>query len=545
MKTGAGLGFVLGDGVVGVDLDHCHWPEPGTLKPWAAQIVEAVGGYTEISPSGTGVHIFAEGALPKGFKRGPVEVYGTGAVRYLTVTGNVLRDRPVDAAAGKRLADLYPALHDAGHFLASLKPESQVRAYWLNEKTPEDDSAADWATICEVAKFFNDGNAQRIERALRLSGLARPKWDERRGEVTKIQYDIQNALKKLEIERPVFMARELEEIVLNPLPDPVMLVEGMVEATTINMIAGPSYAGKSTIGLDLALSVSAGLAVFGRFRVSGPVNVAYIYGEQGEARWEKRLRDITEFRGVALANRPNRVWLVKGRGMKFNQTPVIRGFQEWCKERGIGMAIFDPLSTLFPADQSENDAADVIRRARGPLETLVDAGMTVVVMHHSSKGMGRNEDARAGDLVRGSGDLQAMTSSIIGVQYVMEKQAVIVKVQGRDETASPFALTAGGRPLAATVSEQQTKWAPVAFAGWLSDVQDVAPEMRVLVALGDGPQKIADLSLKLSLSEKTVKNYLTRLRRKGSVESDNRGLWSVVSPSSPAPDPTEDTEADL
>lgn len=83
-----GVGFVLGDGVVGVDLDDCIDPTTRLLKPWAKRFVDALGSYTEVSPSGTGVKVFVLGVLPgdgKGVKRPDIEVYGRD--RYFTVTG--------------------------------------------------------------------------------------------------------------------------------------------------------------------------------------------------------------------------------------------------------------------------------------------------------------------------------------------------------------------------------------------------------------------------------------------------------------------------
>ena len=48
-----GNGFRLG----GIDLDTCR-DEAGELAPWAAEVVERIGSYTEVSPSGTGVKVF-------------------------------------------------------------------------------------------------------------------------------------------------------------------------------------------------------------------------------------------------------------------------------------------------------------------------------------------------------------------------------------------------------------------------------------------------------------------------------------------------------
>jgi hypothetical protein len=58
-----GVGIVLGDLgagrlLWGTDLDSCRDPASGDLEPWAATIVRALGSYTEISPSGTGVKVY-------------------------------------------------------------------------------------------------------------------------------------------------------------------------------------------------------------------------------------------------------------------------------------------------------------------------------------------------------------------------------------------------------------------------------------------------------------------------------------------------------
>jgi primase-polymerase (primpol)-like protein len=87
-----GIGFVFcsADPFVGIDLDNCRDPQTGSIEPWAKNIIDTfVGeGYVEASPSGTGVHIIAEGVLKEGARRGPVEMYGQD--RFFTVTGGAI-----------------------------------------------------------------------------------------------------------------------------------------------------------------------------------------------------------------------------------------------------------------------------------------------------------------------------------------------------------------------------------------------------------------------------------------------------------------------
>jgi hypothetical protein len=83
-SVGDGVGFVFaGDGIAGIDLDHCV--KDGRLSSWASRIVKACRGtYVEISPSGSGLHIYGFGVVGAGRKSAGVEVYDRG--RYFTCT---------------------------------------------------------------------------------------------------------------------------------------------------------------------------------------------------------------------------------------------------------------------------------------------------------------------------------------------------------------------------------------------------------------------------------------------------------------------------
>ncbi len=86
---GVGCVFTADDPYCGRDIDKCRDPETGETEAWAAKIVERMNSYTEVSPSGTGLHIIVRGKLPPGPRRkGRVEFYDQG--RYFTMTGDVV-----------------------------------------------------------------------------------------------------------------------------------------------------------------------------------------------------------------------------------------------------------------------------------------------------------------------------------------------------------------------------------------------------------------------------------------------------------------------
>jgi putative DNA primase/helicase len=97
-----GLGVGIFDDLVGIDIDDCIQSD-GSLSSLAQDVIETMNSYTEVSPSGEGIRIFARaGGLSFDKSRYYVnnrhmklEVYIAGHTnKFLTVTGDVIR--PID-----------------------------------------------------------------------------------------------------------------------------------------------------------------------------------------------------------------------------------------------------------------------------------------------------------------------------------------------------------------------------------------------------------------------------------------------------------------
>lgn len=87
-SVGVGLGFVLGEGIGCIDIDHCI--TDGVIDARALQLVADTDHfYVEVSPSGEGLHIWHHAKEGRGTRRTEnglhVERYSVG--RYITVTG--------------------------------------------------------------------------------------------------------------------------------------------------------------------------------------------------------------------------------------------------------------------------------------------------------------------------------------------------------------------------------------------------------------------------------------------------------------------------
>jgi putative DNA primase/helicase len=200
--SGVGFVFTEDDPYAGIDLDHCRNPETGVVEPWARKIVDALDSYTEVSPSGTGLHIFVKATLPgRNNRRGPVEMYESG--RYFTLTGKHLDGTPAEIHERQDvLGRLYrhvfkeekPAAETNGHrprtgsldvgdedliaLAMQAKNGEKFARLWRGDTSDYagDESRADLA-LCSLLAFWTEGDTARMDHLFRQSGLYRDKWN--------------------------------------------------------------------------------------------------------------------------------------------------------------------------------------------------------------------------------------------------------------------------------------------------------------------------------------------------------------------------------
>lgn len=193
-----GIGLVLnGDGLVGVDIDHAV--NGRVINTEAQRIMDAIGSYCELSPSGTGLRIFCKGKLPaNGRKKGQFEFYETG--RYLTITGHSWNQPVPISDRGAELEKAHASIFgtNGGKEKEPLNKSSKVGADPWQERLERafksktgadiqnlwngqvsDDHSADDLALCSHLAFWFDGNAATIDQAFRSSGLMREKWNEK------------------------------------------------------------------------------------------------------------------------------------------------------------------------------------------------------------------------------------------------------------------------------------------------------------------------------------------------------------------------------
>lgn len=229
-----GIGFVLSAPFCGIDIDHCINPQTGEITAEALDIIQTMESYTEISPSGTGVHIFYknDGNTHKEWhKKKPIdevqhlEMYQCD--RYFTVTGKIYRNYNTLCERSERASLIYqaymqdeqlPTVTDNtaeqpkqtafkltsepltdGEIIEkamNAKNGAEFLSLWRGDtsKYNGDESRADLA-LCNMLAFWSNGNADTIDRLFRQSGLMRDKWDRATGQSTYGGITVDTALR--------------------------------------------------------------------------------------------------------------------------------------------------------------------------------------------------------------------------------------------------------------------------------------------------------------------------------------------------------------
>lgn len=200
----SGIGFMFSFPYVGIDFDYCI-DEQGNIDPPIKEVIDWMDSYTEVSPSGKGIHLIVKGKIDgKGFNRHvdgrKIEIYQEG--RYFTLTGNCLNNiyKPIEDRTD-HVKWFYNSLLER----TAKKPENQKPSpsrelllledeeiiekitnaqngakfsrLYNGDKSDydNDDSRADEA-LCFMLAFYTKDPAQ-IDRLFRSSGLYRQKWE--------------------------------------------------------------------------------------------------------------------------------------------------------------------------------------------------------------------------------------------------------------------------------------------------------------------------------------------------------------------------------
>ncbi|MFN3297553.1 AAA family ATPase [Caldimonas sp.] len=166
--------------------------------------------------------------------------------------------------------------------------------------------------------------------------------------------------------------------------DLTYLVEGVLVKDQPAGLVGPKKSLKTSIGLDLAVSMATGGKFLGYFRVPEKRRMAVMSGESGLATIQETALRICLAAGVDLA----------ATGLIFSDTLPhfgdainMKAFRQFLKRDGIEVVLVDPAYLCLPGDVNAANLFDMGRMLRQVSEACQDAGATLVLAHHLKKGV--------------------------------------------------------------------------------------------------------------------------------------------------------------
>jgi AAA domain len=459
-----GIGFVFTseDDLCGVDLDKCLDPETGEIDSWAWKIVEELDSYTEISPSGTGVHILVRSALPRGRNRkGRFEAYDRS--RYFTVTGKHLTGTPqtIERRQEELLGVVSRVFGEGGTnghtkpIVSSEQPDKDLsdddairRALsatngerfsrlWSGDVSGySSHSEADLA-LCGMLAFWTGGEANRIDSLFRQSGLYREKWDRNDyrnrtiAEALSGKTEFYRAPKTVKLEDGTertakdLRPEEIGKLLSDVEPEEVSwLWPAWLAYGKLALVDGDPGLGKSAMILDLAARVSVGKA-FPDGAECEPSGVVLLSAEDGlkdtiRPRLDSAGADVERI--LSLATVPDE----NGHERYLSIPEDLVLIEKGIRRVGAGLLIVDPLMAFLSSETNSHRDQDV-RRTLAPLAGLAErTGVAVLVVRHLNKTSANNP------LYRGGGSI-----GIIGAA----RMAFVVGKDPQDENRRVLAST--------------------------------------------------------------------------------------------------------
>lgn len=213
----SGLGFMLGNGWFGIDIDHAL-----DNKELISEFVNKLNSYTEVSQSGEGIHIICKGVLPQGARRkGNIEMYDNA--RFFALTGNVYENHTEVAERTEEVKELWNKyLNATNNGYVFTRNNNNSNNYITNSSLTDDEviskiqeskssnlfnclyygqweslypsqSEADMA-FCSLLAFWCSRDTNQMDRIFRTSGLYRDKWDKKRGVNTYGEITLKSAI---------------------------------------------------------------------------------------------------------------------------------------------------------------------------------------------------------------------------------------------------------------------------------------------------------------------------------------------------------------
>ena len=318
----------------------------------------------------------------------------------------------------------------------------------------------------------------------------------------------------------------LQELLHTPCPEPEWIVEPLIPAQSICLLAGDSGIGKSWIAAHIALCVAAGIPVFGRFPTSCR-NVLVFDAEQSPPLVARRTHRL--FTGLCAEHslKDDLPVYVSYGAFRLDKPENVGCTAQLLRRRNVGLVIADPLIECYPPGTDENSATSTAVYLERVRQVVNEANCAVLFVHHVRKlsAMGNNT---AGERLRGSTAIKAALDSFVFLRRV-KGQTLLVE-HDKSRYAPPV------EPFVLTISDPDESSTVVTYEGQAEESAaqtDAAKEFieRALIDAGGSLRRKAllELARNENFRERTVERALREQVKSGMLARTQDGKEVVYS----------------
>jgi hypothetical protein len=477
-----GLGFVLGDGFAGVDLDDCA-DDDGNLNPFAWGVIERMNSYTELSPSGHGVHILVRSEPGKALKTEVIEVYSRG--RYFTITGRVVNDSPIQSRTDELqalVAEYAPKTNGTNGAASTIGRAAPGDAYMGAALVGEtrrvatapnhtrnntlNSAAFSLATIPDLPESVIEGALlsaaiaaglpESASRATINSGITAGRLHPRALQAERpagghapmigepapagapqaleepADYGADVPQGAIPTVQPAATGRRTRwsagELLTAELPPTPWLIPGLIPIGLV-ILAGRRKLGKSFLALQMAGAIGSGGDFLGQRIAQG--RCLYLALEDTAARLQTRMRMQSWQPGAQVDFALT--WPALDDGGLVN-------LQDELTAGAYNLLVVDTLSRCLTRRQNQNDVGDMTFALSALQHLAFSRSMTILLIDHHTKGNQALDLADPVDDLLGSSGKGAVADAVFGLYRPRGQREVKLLGRGRDFDELSFDL---------------------------------------------------------------------------------------------------------
>lgn len=268
-------------------------------------------------------------------------------------------------------------------------------------------------SLCNKFAFWTGKNFEQMDRLFRLSGLMRPRWDEKHGALTYGEITMRKAIAdcaegysgqqeapgasmEARASLPDFLPMDILSCLGTLPPKREFIVEGYIPAGACGLGIGTGNVGKSFLMLLVSMAVACGRSI-GPFIVPEPRRVLILNVEDDHDDIHRRMYRIAEAYGFSQAELElmgENLIIFPGRGiikplmeirdMNPMEAPAFEWLRQQVERYDPGLVLLDTKARLYGVNENDNDHGS---QWLGLLESLLveHKRCSILIVAHTSK----------------------------------------------------------------------------------------------------------------------------------------------------------------